>query len=168
MNDHKTSWSETSTNLVAAEGHNVKQASIQHIDWHQNHWIQIFKLSLFCSVKLNGCSILKYPEVDSNRCFYRVIKGYGHTKVKRSPPQCYSWLLLSLCHHLIQQMVLTLHFNKFSPWQGFINSILHLLNNLFLIIPWHNTCSCLRHLILRPKSDWRTIFKLTWKWLFFQ
>lgn len=67
------------------------------------------------------------------------IMGYGHAKVKRSPPPRNSWLALSLRHHLTQQMAVTLHFNKFSPWQGLANSIIHLLNDSFHIITRHNT-----------------------------
>lgn len=71
--------------------------------------------------------------------FMGAIKGYGHPKVKWSPPPCYGWLPLSLWHHISQQMAVTLHFNKFSPWQGFISSIIHLFSNSFHIISCHST-----------------------------
>lgn len=46
---------------------------------------------------------------------------------------------LSLCYPLIQQIAATLHLNKFSPWQGFINNIPHLFTFSFDIISCHTS-----------------------------
>lgn len=131
--------SETSTNLIAAEGHGVRQVSMQHIDELKkslitNHQAVSFLLWLIEWVFRQNTNkwILTGP-------FMGAIKGYGHPKVKWSPPPCYGWLPLSLWHHISQQMAVTLHFNKFSPWQGFISSIIHLFSNSFHIISCHST-----------------------------
>lgn len=64
----------------------------------------------------------KYPKERSNRCFY----GGHNTKVNHYPHRCTTADYAAPLSYKEREKVPTLHFNKFSLWQGSVNSIVYL------------------------------------------